>query len=215
MTRTLENLKIGQVYLFKQTPVIFPGLDPEKFNIVVRVLFFNSELIYYETFDPDSNVGLFTKDPGRTSYYYRTPPDVFLESSSFIKTVELTAFEKKIIRPDLPINIFPISLNFKWSDKKYENQEEIIETLKNEIEKIHSIDQLNAPKIVVISFAKKYGAGKSAIIHADNKKFFSPIELLFKCNNIQGDVLTKDSIEFKGVFRAGHEKGIPSFSIVK
>lgn len=210
------KIKIGDIFLNQPIKNEVMGLPPERFNYYLRIIFGDVSFYYFEQWFPEKNIGGIKLYGNKLCVYHRISLNNF-KNSKYIKNVPLTEEEKKIAFIDKPINLLPDLKGYFWTSEKIETKREIIQIFtKENHEHLNSFPKIEMSAFILLPFNSRDGFGKAVKLEADNGSFFTSIELLFKIHNEQSNYIkTNQTFAFKGVSRAGHQKGLPSYSVRK
>lgn len=146
------------------------------------------------------------------TYYFSPTSNNFLEPR--VKLLELKPFtleEFNVYRPDLLLRLCR-SKQLSWNDEIFSSKNNIENYIKEKEQKMYENDNLQIDKIYIEPYGKAGGTKSGVLIEADNGKYFTASELLFKANLIQSKVnpLRSNGV---GIFRCGTRKSLPVFYI--
>jgi hypothetical protein len=142
--------------------------------------------------------------------FSRSPNNFKNASYEFQYLMPLTDEELQIIRPHLPMRLARIP-ELSWLDKMFATQAQI----ENYIADKHAhlmTDKLETDKIYLEARYRQKNTKAATLITADNGKYFTVPELIFKANQIYSGVynVTGEGI---GIFRSGIKGKLPQYYI--
>ena len=190
-------LELGGVYL--------ADFDTRPF----RVIGFDETEVFYDCLWNDGK-WIFSGSFKKKVYFYRMSATIFIKRTKKIEPKPFTSEEFKAFRPDLPLS-FARTLKLKWNDFYISTYTEFAEWAKGEYDGDIN-ESIQSDKLVLIPYGTKGGLKKGTMIYADNAQYFIIPELIWKAKEVQEPVNVEKSIGI-GFYRAGFEKGVPSYFI--
>jgi hypothetical protein len=181
------------------------GDTPEK----CRVILMDNVQIMYEPWSDLAQEWYFIKLNQKIVYFRVTK--LFAERTLKILGNEPYPMEVlNIHRPDLPLRLCNTNkLEWKGDWGSYESFQKRVKSgelaIQDEVE-------LNAPEIVLVPKGKRFTMKPGVKVVADNGKFFTPAELLYKAWKLQHPH-TMEPGAGVGIIRSGLQKMLPSFSM--
>lgn len=193
-----ENLIIGGVYktIYDTRPIRIIGFD-------------NVELFYDVWWEHSNNWAL--KSHNAKTFFYRASVIDFTRTAELIKIHPLNNNEIAKYRLDLPFRMCRDN-NIGWTDKVYSNALEFENMITQKRISTVNSNIMNIETIMLYPYGPKGGLKKSSKLRADNGRFFTEKELLWKAHNLQSIFVNqiKDGV---GIYRLGLEKGMASYYI--
>ncbi|NOT93485.1 hypothetical protein [Ferruginibacter sp.] len=162
----------------------------------------------------------------KTVIYSRTHREFFNKNSTFTRTSEVTAREIEIHKPNLPLRLNCFKEIF-WSHEEIYDIHNFTTYLRaNNIYEKH-LSNLNTNKVVIFPLGQQLSIKKPVLLE-NSVGFFSGIELLFRCFQIQREYVKKEKTYFSrfrlirvgreekrlngiGLYRSGIKGNIPSY----
>lgn len=162
----------------------------------------------------------------KTIGYYSVSKDFFVKKAEFQYSLELSKKEIELHKPFLPMRLNCIDELF-WTNQPFENINDFSNYIQLNGIKIEELDGLKESKIIIVPMSQQLSFKKPILI--ENKTgFFTGVELLYNCFNIQSDYvkiekpyfskfrLIPDGREEKrlsgiGIYRLGIRGNIPSY----
>jgi hypothetical protein len=142
--------------------------------------------------------------------FYRAPNNSSNLSYEFQYPFPLSAIEKQIYRPDLPLTLANVA-NLSWHHSCLADEQSLSDFFHHE--KPEFLQQIiNAPSIMLEQFGKEVGWMAADTIKADNGKYFTVAEVLVKANAIT-KLFTKKPSHGLGIFRLGFKERLPCYRI--
>lgn len=177
-----------------------------------RIMAFDGIEVFYDAYWSSLGKWTFSSSPRSKAFYYRTPPKFFLEDAVLLRETPLTIDELKAFRPDLPLRLCR-NKQINWTDELFpevlvfsDRLNELGLNISNEI-------VLPVSQITLQPYGPQGRAMKSTLVASLSVEGFSCIELLWLAHNIQAPHLRGKQEKGVGIFRSGHEKGVPAYYI--
>lgn len=195
----MSDLKLGGIYITKwdKRPFRIIGIDEIE--------------VFYDCLWPHNNSWSFSGKFNERCSFYRLPRQLFTENSTLRDFINFTEEEKHFFRPDLLMRIARLKI-VSWNQFKQSNYREFRFFLNATIGQDIPEQTLTTDSIYVYPFGPKGGARRSKKLVADNKKYFTIPELIWKCKSIQ-ETVNPNISKGVGVYRSGIERGIPLYYI--
>jgi hypothetical protein len=178
--------------------------EMESFPNPVRIVAFDDQVVMYDTWWPHRGAWAMAKLLG-AFVYYRMPRTVFEAHSRFVRNEPLSEQELNVHRPDLPF-AFAQRSDLSWYEPWGEP---------NLLAGSSSSDKqpiLDAPAIFLAPFGLRNSAKPPSLVHAENGRFFTEVEVLQAARILQqpfvGEVRLTKGV---GIHRSGIKKRLPSF----
>jgi hypothetical protein len=191
------ELKSGVLFQF--------GATSEK----CRVLLLDDVQIMYEPWSDPLN-SWYYENTNQKIVYGRIPRLFAEQSMKVLGDEPYTKAETEIHRIDLPLRLCN-SNKLEWKDD-WGSFESFQKRVKTEEFKIQDEVELNAPEIMLVPKGKRFTMKPGVKVVADNGKFFTPAELLYKAWKLQHPH-TMEPGAGVGIVRSGLQKMLPSFSM--
>ena len=176
----------------------------------MRVIAFDEfELFYDSWWEHKNDWGL--RCHNSKVAFFRCSTSRFAESANLIRVDPLTAQELEKYKLYLPLRLCRHK-ELKWFQKAFEILEDYISYWKQQKIDLSENSILEADKIILQPFGPTGGRKKSIVVNADNGKYFSEAELLWKAHNIQAEYQTFID-NGVGLFRSGLSKQLAVYYI--
>ncbi|MGY6647409.1 hypothetical protein [Wenyingzhuangia sp. IMCC45574] len=173
---------------------------------IVRVISFDDYEVLYDIYWTHSKMWAFSSNITKKCYFHRLSTASFLSKSNRIDYLKLTDVEKKSFNPYVSIRACRVN-NLSWDNKALSNPSYIAKRFN-----IGQMEGIDASKIWIYPFKCNNSFSCAKLIHADNQRSFSGVELLTKAYAIQNAV-NPIKTEGIGIYRIGIQDGIPSYYI--
>lgn len=111
---------------------------------------------------------------------------------------------------DLLLRISRIK-SIDWDNPIFENKRDFDNWIEQNMSKLWNAERIETPEIYLESTTKRDSWRKPELVNADNGKYFTAVELLWKASLLQGRVKTKHN--GVGIYRSGSKGNIPVFYI--
>ena len=175
-----------------------------------RVLAFDDiELLYDGWWEHKNDWGL--KCHNSKVYFNRTSTRHFETSADLLRVDQLTEEEQKKYKLNLPFRTCRHK-EITWTGNTFPNLNSVVTYCKKHDVKLDEEPVLNSKEIVLIPLGPNGGHKKSKVITADNGKWFTEPELLWKAFNTQAPFETCINYGV-GLYRLGLEKKLASYYI--
>jgi hypothetical protein len=197
------EFEIGGVY--KET-IVFPHGGGRQMEI--RILTYDAYEILYDV--KLISVGWKFQNLKKYVKFSRSPNNFKNASYEFQNLMPLTDAELQIIRPHLPMRLGRIP-ELSWLDPMFENQEQIQAYLEDKHTHLLT-EKIETDKIYLQARYRLKNTKADTLITADNGKYFTIPELIFKANQIYSGVY-KITGEGIGIFRSGIKGKLPEYYI--
>ena len=195
---TKSNLIVGGVYSTE--------LDKRPHRVLA---FDNIELFYDGWWEHKNDWGL--KCHNSKVSFYRTSTTHFIKTAELIRIDPLIEEEKQKYKLELPFRLVRHE-EFTWMQNSFPNLKSFTFYCKEHNLKLTDEPILKESQIILIPIGPNGGNKKSNLIEADNGKWFTELELLWKAHNIQAQFKTCVSYGV-GLYRLGLEKNFASYYI--
>lgn len=181
----------------------------------MRVLIHDHDVAMYDVWWPHlgewglSNIG---EAKRRRIDYYVTTISSLASRASYLRTDPLTDEEFKFHRPDLPFAIGRC-LEMQWAESVAETKQELVERLRTAGCLNHGGEtRVTASDLYLYPFGPKGGQKKPARVKSDDGVAFTIEELIWKAARAQAEVIDGAlPTEGVGIYRAGLQRGVPSY----
>lgn len=199
------NIEIGNIYKSDLTKIGRHGIEVGN----KRVLIFDDYEILSEI---QMLSGNWSMRPFQSACRFVPQSRIFFESvANYISEEPLTEKELEIIKPNLAIRLGRIQ-NISWGDKRLDSIDKIRGLFMEFGLEYYLDESYSTNKLYIEPYGKSGGKKSAQLIEADNKKYFTCAELLYKSNKIQLQVNSHQSNGI-GIFRTGIRSKLPVYYI--
>lgn len=205
------NFNIGDIY--KIDTRVAPGPHRPYGGIIMikRILSLDSVQVFSDYKDTPESTWLYDKGFRATQYFTRTPISIFEKYGRLIGHEEVPKQVLDVIRPDLPLAILR-TRDISWTDSCFDDLNALNRYISADKDAGWHKATVNTPHLYLEPITVKETPKPAVLIEADNGRFFTAAELVWKAKEIR-DTVNKTTSDGIGIFRSGVRKKLPMYYI--